>query len=340
MAFNHIASSPDYPSFKHQKQLQSPKIDISKVKLFVASAGNHFMIEIAQIFAEGFKQNKVATELIFDRIPTVETNPEEIQIIVAPHEFYPLFLESTISDPQTLEKITNNVFLLNVEQPGSSWYELAYQPAKHARGVFDINQQGVNEFKKRGIPVFHVPLGYEASCFEAKSSEDGDRSKPIDLLFLGSYSPKRELFLSKNANLLNRYKSHIVITRIEKPNSHNTPGFYSEERRNQLLRSSKILINIHSADRTYFEWHRVLLAMGNQCLVISENSDCIEPLINGQHLIITDLDKIPLAWEYYLEREHERLELVNSAYKLVTQDYTSKIICQSLLAQLNRSQFY
>jgi hypothetical protein len=74
-----------------------------------------------------------------------------------------------------------------------------------------------------------------------------------DLLFLGSISPKRELFLSHNAALFNHYNSNIVITRLEKPKFSHTAGFFANHDRNRLLRSCKILVNIHANDNTYFE---------------------------------------------------------------------------------------
>lgn len=130
------------------KKLEIPKYQgqIHSVKLFVTSLGNYFMWEIAQIFEEGFKNSGVSVELAIDKIPASTPEAGLIQIIVAPHEFYPLFLEIKLSEIEILE-ITRNVYLLNVEQPGSPWFEIAWQISRLAKGVLDINQQGINEFK-------------------------------------------------------------------------------------------------------------------------------------------------------------------------------------------------
>jgi hypothetical protein len=289
------------------------------------------MFEIAQIFARGFRSSGVSVELAVDEIPSKTREENLIQIIVAPHEFYPLFLEKKLSEAEIV-KITQNVYLLNVEQPGSMWFDIAYQPSKYARGVFDINQQGVNEFIRRGISALHTPLGYE-SGFEANNRNS--LSKPVDILFMGAHSPRRELFLSRNAEFFSQYNCRFIMIRASQPNLSNTPGFYAGEERNQLLNSSKILINIHFANRTYFEWHRVLMAIANQCLIVSEKSDYTQPLISGKHLVLTEIENITSVCKHYIEHEKERVQLTDQAYQFVTKNHTIGRVCEQLMNKLN-----
>lgn len=307
-------------------------VPIDTVKLFVTSLSNHFMIEIAQVFARGFSQNKVETKLLIDEIPSLIPKPGLLQIIVAPHEFYPLFLELKITDPEILKKITQNVYLLNVEQPGSIWFEIAYRVSQNAKGIFDINQQGVNELKKRNLTALHTPLGYESYNFGLNEEFD-DSLKTIDLVFLGAYTSKREQFISRNASFFNQYNSSIIISRAERPNRQKTLGFYTGVSRNQLLQSSKILINVHAADRTYFEWHRVLLAIGHYCLVVSEDSEYIEPLVEGEHLRLAKVNELPELCEHYLKHPEERLKIINQAYDFVNTNYSIYQTCLIILEQ-------
>jgi spore maturation protein CgeB len=143
--------------------------------------------------------------------------------------------------------------------------------------------------------------------------------------------------VSKHAAFFNRYNSQVTITRLEKPKFAQTPGFYANEKRNQLLSSSKIIINIHAVDNTYFEWLRVMMAIANGCLFVTETSDYIEPLINHQHIVMTSLDEIPERCEYYLSHEDERLKIVNRAYDFVTRYFSSERICANLLRKLQTS---
>jgi hypothetical protein len=309
-------------------------VSIDTVHLFVTALGNHFMLEIAQVFDEGFKNSGVQSEIMVDQMPLIRPEPGLIQVVIAPHEFFNLFLEPKLGKNQ-VQKILQAVYILSAEQPLTPWFEMACKRAKTSKGVLDITEHTAIEYRKRGIFTVHSPLGY-ASCFEAGISPDSLPERTIDLLFLGSISDKRDVFLSQNAALFNRYNSNIVITRLEKPKFSHTAGFYANHDRNRLLHSCKILINIHANDNTYFEWLRVIMAIANRCLVISETSDYIEPLVNGKHLIVTDLEDMAARCDYYLKHEEERLKIVNQAYEFVTKEFNAGILCKSVLQKLEQ----
>lgn len=313
---------------------QAASSGINHVKLFATSLGNHFMTEIAYIYAEGFEKNGIKAEIAIDKIPSVNPRPGLMQIVIAPHEFFNLFLDQKLA-PIEVREVAQAVYMLSGEQPFTPWFELFCQRAKECKGVLDITEQTTQAFRSRGLPAIHLPLGY-ASVFEA-GVKDQPENRPNDLVFLGSYSPRRELFISRNADLFNRHNSHITITRLEKPKFLKTPGFYANEKRNQLLRSSKILINIHAEDNRYFEWLRVMMTLANRCLFMTELSDHIEPLINHKHIVMTDIEDIPAQCDYYLTHEDERLKIVNRAYDFVTRYFNTENICRALLEQLKTS---
>jgi glycosyltransferase involved in cell wall biosynthesis len=308
---------------------------INTVHLFVTSLGNHFMIEIAEIFNEGFNNNEITSLIKVDQRPSTQPKPGLMQVVVAPHEFFNLFLEPGLNSKEKIKDFVKAVYLLNTEQPNTPWFEMTCKHVDVAKGVLDLTEHAALEYRKRGVFTVHAPLGY-ASCFDAGIDPHNLPDRTFDLLFLGSNSPKRELFLSQNAALFNRYQSNIVIARQEKPRFLQTKGFFAEYQRNHLLRSCKILVNVHANHNTYFEWLRVIMAIANGCLVISETSDYIEPLINGKHLIVTELDDIAAQCEYYLEHELERLAMVNEAYKFVTQEFNTTILCKSILQKLEQ----
>jgi hypothetical protein len=310
------------------------QISIDTVHIFVTSLGNHFMIEIAEIFNEGFRNSDVHSEIKLDKIPLLQPQPELMQLVIAPHEFFNLFLQPRLTSEEVLE-IVQSVYMLSAEQPLTHWFEMSCDRARPSKGVLDITEHTAIEYRKRDVFTLHAPIGY-ASCFEAGIDFEQLPDRCFDLLFLGSNSPKRELFLSQNAALFNHHNSNIVITRLEKPKFSHTAGFFANHSRNRLLHSCKILVNVHANDNTYFEWLRVLMAIANGCLVISETSDYIEPLVNGRHLIVTDLDDIATQCDYYLEHESERLAIVNEAYEFITQKLNSGILCKSLLQRLER----
>lgn len=318
-------------------QSRPEQITPEQIKIYATSLGNHFMLEIAQIFYEGFKKH-IQTSLVIDEIPSNQA--DVLQIIIAPHEFYPLFLLPKLAQqlsPQEIEAITRNSYLLNVEQPGSPWFEFAFEHCRLARGVFDINQQGVDEFVKRGITAILTPLGY-APCLET-TTYNPDRDEVIDLLFLGHISPKRLGFLSSCADVFQRYRCKLILSALDKPRFADTPGFYGDEARNKLVASSQILINIHSSDRTYFEWHRALIAIANRCLFVSEPSVGFAPLVNQEHFIITDIEKIAETCEYYLAHPEERKQITDRAYEFLKTNWNTSNICLDLLEKLKSNLF-
>jgi spore maturation protein CgeB len=164
--------------------------------------------------------------------------------------------------------------------------------------------------------------------------------KPIDIIFLGSHSPKRELFISENSAFLNQYNCRIIFARMDNPRLATTPGYYANEKRNQLLKSSKILITIHAtnsfyythfSNNKYFEWHRALIAIANKCLLISESSDYFEPLVNQEHIIVTEVNQLITKCEHYLKNEKEREEIVQRAYNFTTQNWNCRSLCKIFL---------
>ena len=163
------------------------------IRFYLASAGNCFMAEIARMLAEGFLALGHEASLEFDADPPSRPRQGFLNVLVAPHEIFPLFLRSR-HRRRDLVRTAANCYCLNTEQPGSRWFEAAFHFASRSKGVFDINRQGVREFQLRGVPAAYVPLGYapslEANC-EVK--------KDLDILFLGHSSPKRERFLARHA---------------------------------------------------------------------------------------------------------------------------------------------
>jgi glycosyltransferase involved in cell wall biosynthesis len=315
----------------HESGRATPQPSIScGVELYVAASGNHFMVEIAESFMEGFRVLGLAAEVRLDEVPGPAVPGAAIPIIVAPHEFFPLFLRQKFNRSQ-IARMVQDWFLVNTEQPGSPWFELAYVWARSARGVFDINAQGAAILQKRGLAARYTPLGYTPSLESV--SDTAGRDRPIDVLFLGHVSHKRARFFARHAALFHKYNCHFILPDVARPRLSTDPNVFAGSRRNQLVRNSKIILNVHSADRTYFEWHRVMCAAANLCLVVSERSDQSEPFRNGEHLIFGDLDELPRLCEHYLNNESERQIIVGRAYQLLRERLSIADSCRTMLQE-------
>ena len=55
------------------------------------------MRDIAQVYAQGFEQCGIPADIRLDEVPSGGSDPSLAEIVVAPHEYYPLFLRKQLS---------------------------------------------------------------------------------------------------------------------------------------------------------------------------------------------------------------------------------------------------
>ena len=94
-------------------------------------------------------------------------------------------------------------------------------------------------------------------------------------------------------------------------------NFLAGQAKWDLLASSRVLLNVHRSDVPYFEWVRVLEAVTNGCLVVTESSTDYGPLIPGKHLIAVPADVLGAYASSIVNDEELRSQLANEAYDLV-----------------------
>jgi glycosyltransferase involved in cell wall biosynthesis len=303
------------------------------IQFHVTSAGNEFMAHIAGLFAEGFRAQGIASEVVVDGAPLQTRDDDTVSIVVAPHEYFPLHFLRTRPTIE-LESTLASVAVLNVEQPGSEWFEVTWQFARLARHVFDISPAGVAEFQRRGVSAIHVPLGHTPSL-EAPALVSAVE-RPIDLLFLGHASPRRHAFFARHADFFSAFNCHIVVSELARPRSTTTSGYRAGGERLRLAASSRIVLCVHSTERPYFEQHRAMLALANRCLLVSESSHHTEPLEDGVHFASTSLDKLPALCRRYLADLSELDQVATAGHELATSRMSIGRSCEVMLDTLRR----
>lgn len=294
------------------------------IRLFVASAGNHVMREIADVFASGFVANGVPAEVVMDVLPDVVPADGRLQIVVAPHEFYPLFAAPRAGSDATAALAA--VHLLNVEQPGSPWFESACWFARGAAGVLDINAMATAELRRRGLSAIHAPFGYAPAPPDPAPAPERD----VDVVFLGVSTPRREMFLARHAPFLAARRCRVHLARIGEPRLATTAGFVTGLRLSRLLRSSRVLLNVHGEPSAYFEWHRTLLAVANGCAVVSETGDPA-PLRPGEDLVIEELDHLMDECRRLLDDEDARAAMAERARRRAEGELGATAVCRRVL---------
>ena len=216
--------------------------DIRAVDLFVTSKSNLFIREIADLLCAGFRDAGCEAQLLIDQIPAEKTEEGKIQIVVTPHEFFNLFLRDKLPW-EKMQRLTNHLFLLGTEQPESEWFDSNLVVAPHARAMLDIHLSGVAAYRARGLPCFHLPLGYhpllEQSDVPAKSKRD------LDICVLAAMTDRREEFIAANADFFAARNCHIRFVPIGFAKTEETRSYLPIPQRNALLQQAKILLNVH-----------------------------------------------------------------------------------------------
>jgi hypothetical protein len=298
------------------------------VRLFVASAGNHVMREIADTFASGFAANGIAADVAIDVVPEAAPPMGLLQIVVAPHEFYSLF--AARDGRRDGVDALSAVHVLNVEQPGSPWFESACWYARDAAGVLDINAMSADALRRRGLSAIHAPLAYRPAPVDAGSVPTRD----VDIVFLGVLTPRREMFLARHAAFLASRRCRIHLARIEQPRLAHTPGFVTGPALHRLLKSAKVLLNVHGRQSAYFEWHRTLLAVANGCAVVSEAGDPT-PLRAGEDLVIEELDHLVDECARLLADEGLRVAMTERARERAESELGAAEVCRGVLDSID-----
>jgi glycosyltransferase involved in cell wall biosynthesis len=307
---------------------------IKTVNLFVTSKSNLFVREIAELLYAGFRAAGCDTQLLVDQIPVERTESDKIQIVVTPHEFFNLFLSYKLS-LEKIRRLADDLFLLSTEQPESEWFDSNLVAAPHACAMLDIHSSGVAAYRARGLPCFHLPLGYDKILEQSDAPAKSERE--LDVCVLAAMTDRREEFIAANAEFFAVRNCHIRFVPIGFAKTEETRSYLPVSQRNALLQQAKILLNLHYSDRQYFEWHRALVAIANGCCLISETCEGFEPLIPGKHFIMAKTEDLTACCDYYLRHDAERKAIMAAAYNFIREHLTQKENCRAFLQQIQNS---
>ena len=305
---------------------------VACVNVFVSERGNEFMRDIARALVEAAAQNGRQSTLVTDRLPEVDGS---INLVVAPHEFF------TLSDAATtdLQRAAAASVCVCTEQPGTPWFRLSVEAARRGLATLDINEHGVQAMRAAGIAAHRLRFG------AVPSMSAGDRPpRDIDLLFMGSLDSRRGAALASIAPLLWDRRSELRLFPFDKPVGADAPGVAFGAAKFQLLRRAHLLLNVHrdrslyasapDATSSYFEWVRLVEAMANGCVVVTERSLHHDPLVAGSHFVEAELSDLGDVIGSLLADEPRRLDIARAAERAVTVDFSLSSALQPVLDHL------
>jgi len=180
-----------------------------------------------------------------------------------------------------------------------------------ARGLPDylvVSGRARQEFlAEHGIVAHWVPPGYSLD-----HGRDLGLERDIDVLFLGTLDVKRR------RHALKRLEEAGLNITVE-------GSWYDSrawgENRTRLLNRAKILLDLQRYPGE-LSGLRLILAMANKCLVVSEPIYDSSPFLAGEHFVIAPLQQMPQVVRHYLGHPGERQRIVEAGYRFVTEELT------------------
>ena len=278
--------------------------------MYVSALGNVFMTEIAEALTDAIAQCGRDVEMLRHGLPG--RFPGTINLVVAPHEYFTLY--EGASEAAVVKAAAESV-CVGVEQPGTYWFEYGARYTSYGPLAIDINRRGVTELRRRGVEAYRLHPGYYSGWDAWGGAAATDR--PRDVLFLGSLTHRRAQILSQSAPILAQWTCDLRLFRGDQPVRDGTEGFVSGHAKHELLAGSRVLLNVHQGERDYFEWIRILEAISNGCLVLTERSGGYAPLVPGRHFIQAPAAALAAQVDAMLRDEALRAELALGAYEFV-----------------------
>ncbi len=285
--------------------------------IVLAPGQNEFFVEIAEALCD--ELTRAGHTGTISRTGFVAQREGLINVLLPPHEFYAL--EGLATEPKW-DVLQRTVFIC-AEQPGTAFFDDDVFLADRAGAVLDINRASIAAFARQGISgVRHFPLGWTPTWSHVEFTAEqptGPADRPIDVLHLGIFSGHRAEAISAAGNELQPHNCQIILGDDHRPNSGPAANFAMRERKWQLLRDSRVLLNVHVDRRPYFEWLRVVQAICCGCAVVSEHSQGCAPLVPGVHFLSGGPHALGLLAQPLLEDEDRRWAMARDAWLLLAQ---------------------
>lgn len=234
---------------------------------------------------------------------------DDIAYVVVPHEYF--VVRPAHLYPST--EMLSRTIALTVEHPGTPWFEVTADHARRCGMIMDINTDSTAELQRRGLTVLHFQLGYSQYFDEWHGR---DQPRPTDIVYMGSSDVKRDAALASYTRWWTGRKVNLLIP-SEAPRTRASGAYLTGNEKHRLLGQSQILVNLHRGESRALEWVRVLEAMANGAVVVSEHSVDSLPLIAGEHFVSAGPQTIGLLTSHLLQDEKQLGEMRAAAYDFI-----------------------
>lgn len=244
---------------------------------FVAAAGGSvFMTELLNVVADAVRRIGHRARTAVGAYP--EPRPNTVYVVV-PHEYFVVTPEPQRPGPELRRRTIG----FCVEHPGTATFDRTAVLLPQLGGAVDINHDSTAELRRRGFNVEHFQLGY-SPLWDAWGG-DPNSTRDVDVTYLGTAQRRRALLLASYWRDLAALRVRL-LTPPHEPMGPPRPDFLPGLAKHQHLARSRFLLNLHRERSRALEWVRVLEALCNGCVVLTEPSTDLAPLVAGQHLVV------------------------------------------------------
>ncbi|AIG73057.1 Hypothetical protein AJAP_00595 [Amycolatopsis japonica] len=241
-----------------------------------AEGGSAFMEELLEVVADAVRTAGGKARTAIGAYP--ESDGDTVYVVV-PHEY---FVTVPDADFPTAAQCRRTIGFC-VEHPGTATFERNAELLSILGGAVDINTDSTAELRRRGITVEHFQLGY-TPLWDLWGG-DLDAPRDLDVTYLGTAERRRSMLLGSYARDLAGLRTRL-LTPPHEPMTAARVDFLPGKAKFEHLARSRFLLNLHRERKQTLEWVRTLEAMTNGCVVVSETSVDVEPMVPGEHLVL------------------------------------------------------
>ncbi|MFE5505768.1 glycosyltransferase family protein [Amycolatopsis japonica] len=272
-----------------------------------AEGGSAFMEELLEVVADAVRTAGGKARTAVGTYP--EADGDTVYVVV-PHEY---FVTVPDADFPTAAQCRRTIGFC-VEHPGTATFERNAELLSILGGAVDINTDSTAELRRRGIAVEHFQLGY--SPLWDLWGGDLDSPRDLDVTYLGTAERRRSVLLGSYARDLAGLRTRL-LTPPHEPMTAARVDFLPGKAKFEHLARSRFLLNLHRERKQTLEWVRTLEAMTNGCVVVSETSVDVEPLVPGEHLVLARPEALGSVVAALADEPERERHLRSAAYGFV-----------------------
>ncbi|MFD5243322.1 glycosyltransferase [Amycolatopsis sp. NPDC058340] len=272
-----------------------------------AEGGSAFMEELLEVVADAVRTAGGKARTAIGTYPEADG---DTAYVVVPHEY---FVTIPDADFPTAAQCRRTIGFC-VEHPGTATFERNAELLSILGGAVDINTDSTAELRRRGIAVEHFQLGY--SPLWDLWGGDLDSPRDLDVTYLGTAERRRSVLLGSYARDLAGLRTRL-LTPPHEPMTAARVDFLPGKAKFEHLARSRFLLNLHRERKQTLEWVRTLEAMTNGCVVVSETSVDVEPLVPGEHLVLARPEALGSVVAALADEPERERHLRSAAYGFV-----------------------